>query len=253
MLRLTYADRHRLKINTTAEDPFMMRSFSFAGIALCAVFHWTSAAAVSAQEKTPDRWEKEIAAIEEQIASGKTPQEGVLFVGSSSIRLWKLDKSFPDLKTANHGFGGSQLEDSVRYFERIVVPAKPTVIVLYAGDNDVATGKSASDVSEDFREFVEKVEQQLPTCRRVLYVSIKPSLLRWNLAEKMKETNASIRKICESDDRLEFVDIWAPMLNEKGEPTAELFVKDGLHLSEAGYAVWTQAVRPYLAEQQNSQ
>jgi lysophospholipase L1-like esterase len=172
-------------------------------------------------------------------------------VGSSSIRLWKLDKSFPDLKTANHGFGGSQLEDSVRYFERIVVPVKPTIIVLYAGDNDIASGKSAAAVSKDFREFIEKVEQQLPTCRRVIFVSIKPSIRRWTLAEKMQEANASIRKICESNTRLEFVDIWPPMLNSEGEPKAELFVEDGLHLSEAGYSVWSQALRPHLAEPAN--
>jgi lysophospholipase L1-like esterase len=230
----------------------MLRSFPLASIALCVFLSWTSAGSVSAQEKAPDRWEKEIAAIEELIVSGKSPKEAVLFVGSSSIRLWKLDKSFPHLKTANHGFGGSQLEDSVRYFERIVVPVKPTIIVLYAGDNDIASGKSAATVSKDFREFVEKVEQLLPTCRRVIFVSIKPSLKRWALAEKMQETNASIKKICESDARLEFVDIWPPMLNSNGEPKAELFVEDGLHLSEAGYSLWSQALRPHLVAPANN-
>ena len=86
--------------------------------------------------------EKEISAIEEHIASGKSPQEAVLFVGSSSIRKWKLGQSFPDLKTANHGFGGSQLADSVNYFERIVKPMNPSIIVVYAGDNDIASGKT---------------------------------------------------------------------------------------------------------------
>lgn len=226
----------------------MFRSTPLASIALCIILNGIHAPETPAQENSSDRWEKEIAGIEELIHSGKSPKESILFVGSSSIRLWKLDKSFPDLKTANHGFGGSQLADSVRHFERIVTPLRPTVIVLYAGDNDIAAGKSPEKVTQDFREFVRKVEQQLPECRKVLYVSIKPSLKRWTLAETMQETNTSIRKVCESNARLEFVDIWPTMLNSNGEPNADLLVEDGLHLSEAGYSLWSKAVRQHLVE-----
>lgn len=107
----TYADRHGPKINTTAQDRLMMRLFPAVGIALCFFPDLMSATTLLAQDKTPDRWEKDIAAVEERIASGESPQNAVLFVGSSSIRLWKLEESFPDLKTANHGFGGSHLAD----------------------------------------------------------------------------------------------------------------------------------------------
>ena len=224
----------------------MIRSISAVGIALCLIQHLMSVPTLFAQEKAQDRWEKEISGIEERIASGKSPVEAILFVGSSSIRKWKLDESFPDLKTANHGFGGSQLSDSVDYFERIVTPVKPSVIVIYAGDNDIASGKTAETVGNDFRAFIEKVEKQLPACRKVLYLSIKPSIKRWALAEKMQDTNSSVGKVCESSPRLEFVDIWPAMLNKEGKPQADLFVEDGLHLNDQGYAIWTKILRTHL-------
>jgi len=74
-------------------------------------------------------------------------------VGSSSVRSWNLSKSFPDLPTINHEFGGSQIADTVYFTDRIVWPFKPAIIVFYAGDNDIAGGKSAARTSADFRKF----------------------------------------------------------------------------------------------------
>ena len=227
----------------------MMRLFSVVGIAFCFFPDLMSATTLMDQEKSLDRWEKEIKTIEERIADGTSPQDAVLFVGSSSIRKWKLEESFPDLKTANHGFGGSQLADSLHFFDRIVVPVRPSVIVIYAGDNDIASGKTSAMVCDDFRAFVEKVEQQLPDCRKVLYLSIKPSIKRWALAEKLQDANTSIRKVCESNPRLGFVDVWAPMLDAEAMPRADLFVEDGLHLNDQGYTVWSNALRPHLDTQ----
>ena len=115
---------------------------------------------VQADEKSPVRWEKSIGEIEQRIASGKSAPGAVLFVGSSSIRLWKLDDSFPDMVTANHGFGGSFLSDSVHFFDRIVVPVKPTAVVVYAGDNDIASGKTPEVIYADFQQFVTAVRRK---------------------------------------------------------------------------------------------
>lgn len=201
---------------------------------------------VRADEKSPARWEKSIVEIEQRIASGKSTPGAVLFVGSSSIRLWKLEESFPDLVTVNHGFGGSFLSDSVHFFDRIVVPVKPTAIVIYAGDNDIASGKTPETVYDDFQQFVAAVRAKLPECRQIVYIGIKPSVKRWTLAETIQLTNSLIKADCDKDPLLEYADVWRPMLTADGAPNADLLVDDGLHMNERGYKIWVAAVKSVL-------
>jgi lysophospholipase L1-like esterase len=193
----------------------------------------------------PERWEKAIAAFEKSDAKSPPPKGAILFAGSSSIRLWKLETPFPKLPTINRGFGGSQIADSVHFADRIILKHEPKTVVLYAGDNDVAAGKSPQQVAADFRRFVQTVHKSLPRTR-ILFIAIKPSLRRWKLVEKMREANRLIAKHCEANDRLTYIDVDTPMLGKDGKPRPELFVKDGLHLSPAGYAVWAKTLRPHL-------
>ncbi len=191
------------------------------------------------------KWEKAIAAFEAQDQKSPPPKGAVLFVGSSSIRLWKLDKSFPDRATINRGFGGSEIADSVHFADRIVLKYQPRTIVFYAGDNDTAHGKSPEQVANDFKEFVKIVHEKLPKTK-ILFIAIKPSLARWKLAETIQKANGLIRSQCEKNEQLEFIDVWKPMLGEDGRPQAELFLKDGLHMNEQGYKIWASLIRPHL-------
>lgn len=192
------------------------------------------------------KWEKDIAAIEAKIKSGESVPGSIVFVGSSSIRMWKLNDSFPDLKTCNHGFGGSQLADSVHFFERIVAPVKPSIIVVYAGDNDIAQKKSPETVAADFAQFCTKVKEQLPDCRKVIYLSIKPSVKRWALADTIKSANKLIETQCEKNEKLQYLDVWTPMLGGNGQPRPELLLNDGLHMTADGYKIWNDALEPLL-------
>jgi lysophospholipase L1-like esterase len=194
----------------------------------------------------PEMWKDAIAAFEQEDAKNPPPKGGIVFVGSSSIRGWDLKKSFPDLPVINRGFGGSQICDSTHYAEQLVVKHQPRVVVLYAGDNDISQGgKSAEQVHRDFREFVEKVHKLLPD-GRIVFISIKPSIARWKVADKMREANKLIKADCEENDRLVFLDIWGPMLGEDGKPRKELLQDDNLHLNAAGYELWTKLLRPHL-------
>jgi lysophospholipase L1-like esterase len=199
----------------------------------------------AADEPKPDKWEATIKKFEE--ADTKTPPApgGIVFVGSSSIVKWKLSESYPDLPVINRGFGGSQLADSVRYAERIVTPYRPRVVVLYAGDNDIAAGKSPETVRDDYHNFAAVVRAKLP-CAKIVYVSIKPSPSRWKLADKAREANRLIREAQRCDECQEFLDVWPAMLGDDGQPRPELFVADKLHLSPQGYEIWTKLLRPYL-------
>lgn len=192
-----------------------------------------------------EKWEPAVRKFEEQDAMNPPPCGGIVFVGSSSIRLWKLEQSFPEMPVINRGFGGSQIIDSVHFAERIVVPYRPRIIAFYAGDNDTAQGKSAEEVTADFQKFADLVRCRLPGTR-LLFISIKPSPSRWKLAAVQKDANESIRRICEQTPCLTYVDVWQPMLDSNDEPRAELFVADKLHLSAEGYRIWTEAIRPHL-------
>ena len=209
-------------------------------------------APLAAEDLKPERWEKEIVGIEERRAAGKSPEGSVLFVGSSSIRLWKLDESFPDLQTSNHGFGGSHLSDSVHFFDRIVTPVKPRVIVVYAGDNDIASGKTPETVHQDFCKFADLVKQKVPTCRKMVYIAIKPSVKRWALAEQGQKANSLIKGTCEGNPNLLFADIWKPMLNREGKPRPDLLVEDGLHMNGDGYRIWTEILKPHLQQSEQN-
>ena len=193
----------------------------------------------------PERWEKHIRAFEARDKKSPPPKGEILFVGSSSIVGWNTKKWFPDLKTINRGFGGSDVSDSLHFADRIILPYRPRTIVLYAGDNDIARGKSPQRVLADYKALVAKVHAALPRTR-IVFVPIKPSLARWKLVGKMREANALIRAVTEADERLGYVDIDTPMIGADGRPRGELFKKDGLHLNEAGYKLWSSLLRPHL-------
>lgn len=196
-----------------------------------------------------ERWAKAIDELTQNDATQPPEPGGVVFVGSSSIVGWNsLKEDFPAENVIQRGFGGSELEDSVAYADRIVIPYKPRVVVLYSGDNDLASGETPEEVLGDFRDFVEKVHEALPETR-IVFIAMKPSGSRWSLREKYEQANALIAAECaQQPDKLRFVDVWAPMLGGDGTPRPELFVKDRLHLSPAGYALWTDLVAPELEE-----
>lgn len=208
--------------------------------------------AITLTAATADRWESDIAAYEAMDRKSPPVQDGIVFIGSSSVRLWDVRKSFPDLPVVNRGFGGSQLADSVRYADRILIPYRPKTVVLYAGDNDLAAGKSPEQVLADYKAFAVKVHDALPDTR-IVYVAVKPSPKRWALIEKIRETNRLIRAAAEQDPRQVFVDVEKPMLTAEGQPRAELYRADELHLNEEGYKLWTELVRPHLEKKEKKE
>jgi lysophospholipase L1-like esterase len=192
------------------------------------------------------RWEKDIAAFETADKTNPPPQDAVLFIGSSSIRRWtNVAQAFPEHKVLNRGFGGSQLSDSVAFVDRIVIPYKPKLVLLYAGDNDIASGKSPERVMSDFKTFVRKIHAALPETR-IAYIAIKPCPAREKYLDRVKGTNRLIRDYAASDNQLLFIDVFTPMLTKEGKPRADLCIKDGLHPNAHGYELWASILRPIL-------
>jgi lysophospholipase L1-like esterase len=191
------------------------------------------------------KWEAEVASIEQRQQQQIDPG-GVVFAGSSSVRLWDLQKSFPDKNYVNSGFGGSQIRECTHFVPRLVLPHRPRAVVFYAGDNDINGQRTAEQVHDDFTAFVAAIHNELPQCR-ILFVAIKPSIARWQQREVQADANARIEKMCSMDNRLQYVDIATPMLGDEGKPQSKFFAADGLHLSEQGYRLWTEIVFAALA------
>jgi lysophospholipase L1-like esterase len=201
-------------------------------------------------ESTPTdphaRWEKEITAFEVRDQKNPPPPGGILFIGSSSIRLWKtLEADFPRYPLINRGFGGSQIENSTHFANRIVFPYEPSMIVMYAGGNDLQAGKSPERVAGDFMAFVKKVRSRLPEVT-IAYISIAPNPARWKNIVNVRTANRLIAEMCASDDGLQFIDVFPHMLGPDGLPLDHIFVEDRLHMNDAGYRIWTDVVSRYL-------
>jgi len=227
----------------------MRTTLSLPGLLLAGLLYGTSAtSAPDVATYLPHhlQWEGAIQAFEAADKTNPPPRNAILLLGSSSIRLWKdAPAQFPKHRLINRGFGGSHLSDSVAFVDRIVVPYQPKLVLLYAGDNDIAAGKTPEQVFADFKAFVAKVRGALPDTR-IAYIAIKPSPSRVKLMDQFKTTNRLIQEFAGTDPKLIYVDVFTPMLGTDGQPREEFFVADRLHLNEAGYKLWAGIVKPVL-------
>lgn len=207
------------------------------------------AACVSGLAQTPatEPFGEEIAAFEKSDRERMPPSGAVLFIGSSTIRGWRsLAADFPQYEVINRGFGGSFIEHSTRYADRIIIGYKPALIVFYAGGNDLAFGNMTPEkVAADYRLLVEKVHRSLPRTR-FAYISIMPNPARQNIDDKRRRANELIEAYSKQDRRLSYIDADRPVLTPSGGLRPELYIEDGLHLNAAGYAVLHKTVAEHL-------
>lgn len=231
-----------VKARLQAANPWRSLYLVFAVMASMTV----SAQAQSEEPTGSERWESDIQSFESTDRSNPPPSNGIVFAGSSSIRMWnslpETLKGFPVIK---RGFGGSELSDAIAFAHRIILPYKPSIVYVYEGDNDISKGKTPERVLADFKKLTGMIHKELPDCR-IGFIAIKPSISRRHLMEKMNQANQLIRTYCQSNPRLEFIDIYTPMLTEDGEPDPTLFVSDGLHLNAKGYEVWMKVIHESL-------
>jgi lysophospholipase L1-like esterase len=151
------------------------------------------------------------------------------------------------LRVLNRGFGGAHMDHVVHFADRIITPYEARAIVVYAGDNDIGSGKTPETVEEDFLELVALVRAAQPTVP-IYFLTIKASRLRWEIWPTMDAANRRIQAIADADPTIHVIDVSAAMIERAGggKPPAELFIFDGLHLSQEGYALWTSIVRQRL-------
>jgi hypothetical protein len=220
----------------------MTKSCMFLTLAIAALISANAFAQVVAD---PHRFDDAIEAFEAADQKSRPEKGKVLFLGSSSIRRWDTAAAFDGIDSINRGFGGSQTSDCIYFFDRIVRPYEPSVIVFYEGDNDIAAGKTVEQVFGNFQTFYSMVRKELPDTK-IVYIPIKPSIQRAQLWPLMDLMNQLVYTRSQKSRYLYYADIATPMLATGMPPSKSLFAEDGLHLSDKGNALWASVIRPVL-------
>lgn len=217
----------------------------FKGFLVCLFYLLCLSLTGVAQQKAP--FYSEIEAFKKQDSVNPPPQKAIVFVGSSSFKLWpNVQEYFPGYTIINRGFGGSSLPDAIRYASDIIIPYKPRQVVVYCGENDfTADGVNAEIVYNRFTTLFEIVRKDLPKAH-ILFVSIKPSPSRLKYLPEMVKANAMIKTYLKKNRRTGYVDVYSKMLLKDGTPMPDIFKADKLHMTEAGYAIWQKAIKPHL-------
>lgn len=190
----------------------------------------------------------EINAFKKQDSMHYPAKHSIVFVGSSSFRKWvKMKEAFPNYPVINRGFGGSTLPDVIRYVKDIVIAYQPRQVIVYCGDNDLASSDTvtAAIVLQRFTTLFGMIRKALPYAE-IDFLSIKPSPSRWNLAPAMVQANDLVKAYLKKQQHARFIDVYHPMLDANGKVREDLFTEDRLHMNDKGYAIWQKIIQPYL-------
>ncbi|MDB5246404.1 MAG: family lipolytic protein [Segetibacter sp.] len=191
---------------------------------------------------------KDIQKFKKQDSAAFPPENRILLVGSSSFTKWQdVQSYFPNYPIINRGFGGSRLPDVIRYANDIIIPYHPKQVLVYCGDNDLASSDTITPqiVTDRFKTLFNIIRKKLPAAN-ITFVSIKPSPSRYRLLDKMKQTNSMIQSFLKTQKNTSYIDVFNPMLQPTGRPIPEIFVEDSLHMNAKGYAIWKKAIQPKL-------
>jgi lysophospholipase L1-like esterase len=201
---------------------------------------------IAMQAQQPPFYE-EIQEFKKQDSARYPPQNAILFTGSSSFNFWKdMQEYFPNHTLINRGFGGSSLPDVIRYADQIIYPYHPKQVVIYCGENDLAVENTTPEtVLSRLTTLVGMIRGKFANIP-IVYVSIKPSPSRAHLMPVMVRANRMIKEYLETQKKAVFVDVYSKMLLPDGKPNGDIFTQDNLHMNAKGYAIWKQAIEPYL-------
>lgn len=207
-------------------------------------------ASLKTQSDDPLVWEEDIVAFEALDAAGAPPRDAILFVGSSSIRLWHtLTEDMAPLPVIQRGFGGARMHDVVHYADRIITPYRAHAIVIFVGANDIKFSDTPMDaaavIEQGLETLLRTIRREQPTVE-VFYIAITPTIVSWEKFEAVEAANASAEAVLAQDPHAHFIATADLFLDENGEPDKTLYQFDGLHLSTEGYALWTGRIKPLL-------
>lgn len=227
----------------------MIRRLGIAGVLLLSVVtaFLVARTAPAPNPITNHRFESKVTGFESYDRAHPAPRNPILFVGSSSIEKWPdLKAAFPGQPVLNRGISGSKIEDLLHFFDRLVLPYRPAVVVLYGGDNDLDAGLSVEGTLTLYREFLGRVDRAFPGTPVVL-LAVKASPKRIQQLNLQVDLNRRLVELARSRPRTEFLDTFTPLIDAAGRPDPKWFLEDQLHLNASAYTVWNEILRPVLA------
>jgi lysophospholipase L1-like esterase len=227
-------------------DPYKPLSV-FIGDTYISSLQWLDMTRQYVNIPAPNNFENEILLFEKADVQNFPPKGAILFIGSSSIRLWRtMDEDLPGITYINRGFGGSRTDDVLHFFDRIVAPYQPSTIVYFTGTNDLASGRSPEETVENTEEFIKRVNEVFPYKPKILILSNTIAVSRKHLYKSYHEANRLLQRMLERYDNAFYVDVTTPGLRPDGQPRPEIYTHDSLHLNRMGYEMWGKVVYPYL-------
>jgi lysophospholipase L1-like esterase len=198
------------------------------------------------------RFQNEIDNFIQQDKENGFTKNGIMMTGSSSIRMWtSMDEDFSAFPVLNRGFGGATIPEVLHFAGRYIFQHEPQIIVFYCGENDISDGASPETVFASFKTFVKIIETKLPATKLV-YISMKPSLARWNLWPQYQAGEKLIKEFVAENSKIAYMDASISMLEKNGEVKKDIFVEDGLHMNAKGYEGWTNQLKPILEKMYQS-
>ena len=212
---------------------------------LCFVANFTFAQ----DTKQPNPFQPEIDAFAKADKINMPDEGKILFAGSSSFRLWKdVNDYFPGKPILNRGFGGATLLDLIQYSKETIIQYKPKQIFIYCGENDIADNDTVKpkDVFNRFKQLYSILRTQLPASTPIVFLSLKPSIARWSMHEKMAASNELIKSFIHTQKNIQFLDVYSKMLDTDGTPFKDIFIEDNLHMNANGYKIWQKLMAPLM-------
>lgn len=198
---------------------------------------------VNVSAQNPPFW-NDIQAFRKQDSIAMPTHYKTLFIGSSSFTMWKtLEQDLPEYAPLNRAFGMSTLLDVIRYRAAIIEKYNPGKIVIYCGENDIASSDAVTGkiVLERFRLLYQHIRKKFPAID-IYYISLKPCPLRWEMRKRMLDANYRIANFCKKQKHTYFISIWNQML-KNSKPNPSLFIEDSLHMNKKGYEIWIKEIR----------
>lgn len=201
---------------------------------------------ITANAQDPTRFEKQVEKLVNKEYNFSSDRKLVVFTGSSSIVRWKtVQDDFPKYNVINNGFGGSVFSDLIHYYDELILQAKPDILFIYEGDNDVARGKEVKSIFKEAKQLHARIQKDFPNTK-VIFISPKPCLKNWSKRDNYIKLNKKLYKYCKKEDGVEFADVWSKMVDKNGIVFQDIFVEDGDHMNAKGYAIWVKVIGKFL-------
>jgi hypothetical protein len=201
-----------------------------------------------AEPSRPSAKHKYTAEVAKLAAAPAPTPGGVLMVGSSIFRKWEsCAQDLAPLPVFNRAFGGSRTEDQLFFFDQIVPSSRAGLVVWYCGSNDVNAKGTPQAIVENTKEWLGRTRAALPQAHILLVSVIRaPQKRQAGRLAQVDAVNQGLLQLASSVPDVAYADVNPALETPAGEPVAECYVADKLHLTPEGYHRMTSVLRPVI-------